>query len=60
MSLQLKQLSLGCNQLRGPVLPEAWLRPGMLPRLFSLSLSGNADLTGTLPPQLAWPGVAHL
>jgi hypothetical protein len=50
-------LNLSENLLTGPALPPAWLEPGAMPDLKHLVLSGNANLTGTLPSNL--PGT-HL
>ena len=48
------------NSLSGPAFPPAWLRPGAMPDLATLVLSGNAGLAGTLPADLAWPNLKTL
>ncbi|KAL4428495.1 hypothetical protein ABPG75_002584 [Micractinium tetrahymenae] len=47
-------ISLERNILSGPAFPPAWLE-GSMPGLLDLQLSGNTQLTGTLPPSLPWP-----
>ena len=58
--LQPQLLSLANNSLSGPAFPPAWLRPGAMPDLATLVLSGNAGLAGTLPADLAWPNLKTL
>ena len=64
--LQVRLLSVGYNNLRGPAFPQAWLRPPkaadsqLLPALMALELSGNRCLTGTLPAHLPWPSLITL
>lgn len=53
-------LSLADNALSGPAFPPAWLAPGSMPGLTHLLLSGNDGLSGTLPPELAWPNLRVL
>ena len=58
--LQAQVLSLANNSLYGPAFPPAWLRPGAMPELVTLVLSGNAGLAGSLPMDLAWPNLKTL
>lgn len=53
--MQLKSLVLGGNALTGPAFPPAWLAPGAMPYLAQYVVSNNAQLTGSLPAELAWP-----
>ncbi|KAI3427363.1 hypothetical protein D9Q98_010279 [Chlorella vulgaris] len=53
-------LALGGNNLTGPAFPPAWTQPGTLPSLSLLRLSGNAGLSGSLPPRLPWPALKSL
>ena len=48
------------NNLTGAAFPPTWLQPGAMAHLRALSLGGNAGLTGTLPPNLAWTSLEHL
>jgi len=57
---QLVNLILESNQLSGSAFPPAWLEPRSFPHLQWLSLSNNHGLTGTLPPNLAWPSLVNL
>ena len=53
------ELRLQHNRLAGPALPSAWLAPGSLPQLRVLDVGFN-NLTGMLPPNLAWPSLKWL
>ena len=59
-ALQVHSLDLTDNLLTGPAFPPAWVAPGALPSLRHLSLSGNANLTGTLPANLPGSQLATL
>jgi hypothetical protein len=52
-------LSLARNDLLGPAFPPAWLESGAL-RSLKYFLVGGTALTGSLPPQLAWPQLQQL
>lgn len=58
--LQIRDLTLINNSLTGPAFPSRWLAPAAMPLLGWLDVSGNAQLTGTLPSNLAWPKLAQL
>jgi hypothetical protein len=58
--LQPQLLSLANNSLSGAAFPPAWQRPGAMPDLATLVLSGNAGLAGTLPANLSWPNLKTL
>jgi hypothetical protein len=47
-------LDSSANLLAGLAFPPAWLEAGALPHLDYLALSGNANLTGSLPAILPW------
>ena len=54
-------LVLSNNLLRGPAFPATWMMPGSLPAMMLLDLSGNRDLTGTLPADMSfWPSLTDL
>ena len=59
-ALQANLLDLTDNLLTGPAFPPAWLAPGALPDLKHLALSGNANLTGTLPANLPGTHISTL
>ena len=52
--LQAHTLDSSANLLAGLAFPPAWLEAGALPHLDYLALSGNANLTGSLPAILPW------
>lgn len=52
---QVASIRLQGNRLSGPAFPAAWLTPRAMRRLELLALDGNACLSGSLPPGLAWP-----
>jgi hypothetical protein len=58
--VQVQRLTLTSNQLTGPAFPPAWLEPGSLTSLTALFLSGNAALSGTLPPSMPWLNLQSL
>ena len=58
--VQANELLLGGNALSGPAFPLAWLQPGMLPALESLTLAGNSGLVGDLPATFPWPRLSEM
>ena len=51
----LADLDLRYNRLSGPAFPPAWLEGGRFAGLAIYDVTGNSQLTGTLPPALHWP-----
>jgi hypothetical protein len=58
--VQARSVEVPGNRLAGPAFPAAWLEAGAFAELSVVDLSDNAQLTGTLPPDLSWPNLEQL